>query len=117
MTDYLNGPTGDHHFQTYLDCYRNDPSIETTEAAAALAASIDYWLCGPWDDGDEDQETILAGAVERAARYIAAQPCTCTEDLCPRCQAIGCDYTNHRTPKACTPTIDTPTVQPRGERS
>ena len=97
MADYLDGPAGDHCYQVYLDCYRNDPSIEATEAAATLAAAIDHWLCGPDDDGDEGQEYILTRTVERAARFIAEQPCQCTEDLCDRCRAIGCGFGAHRT--------------------
>lgn len=97
MADYLDGPVGDHRYQTYLDCYRSDPSIEATEAAAELASAIDYWLCGPGDDGDEGQEYILTRTVERAARFVAAQPCQCAEDLCDRCRAIGCGYGEHRT--------------------
>ncbi len=94
--NYLDGP----HESTvgiYRDCYRNDPSIEATEAAALLAGAIDHWLCGNDDDGDEGQEWILGNAVERAGRFIAAQPCTCTEDICDRCRAIGCSYGEHRT--------------------
>lgn len=97
MSTYLDGPGSDHRYQIYLDCYRNDPSIEATEAAAELAAAIDYWFCGPSDDGEESQEYILTGTVERAARFVASQPCACTEDICDRCRAIGCDYGNHRT--------------------
>lgn len=100
MSNYLNGPTSDHCYQAYLDSYRSDLSIEAPEAAAELAAAIDYWFCGPSDDGEESQEYILARTIERAARFIAAQPCLCTEDVCDRCRAIGCDYGNHRTP-AC----------------
>lgn len=100
VADYLDGPNGHHRYETYLDCYRGDPSIEAPEAAAELAAAIDYWLCGPADDGDEGQEYILTRTVERAARFIAAHPCLCTEDLCDRCMAIGCGYGEHRTP-AC----------------
>lgn len=99
MADYLDGPSGSHLYDTYLDGYRNDPSIEATEAAAELAAGIDYWLCGQADDGDESQEHVLVRAVERAARFIAAQPCGCTVDLCERCQAIGCGYGDHRLPE------------------
>lgn len=94
---YLAGP-GPHLHEIYLDCYRNDPSIETTEAAASLASAIDHWLCGSNDDGDEGQEYILAGTVQRAALFIAGQPCQCTEDVCDRCRAIGCGYGEHRLP-------------------
>lgn len=98
MADYLDGPDGaDPRYETYLSCYRDDPSISATEAAATLAAAIDYWLCGPGDDGDEGQEYILTRTVKRAARFIADQPCRCTEDLCDRCRAIGCDHGEHRT--------------------
>lgn len=97
MADYLGGPT-EHHRETYLDCYRNDPSVSPVDAAADLAAAIDHWLCGSLDDGDEGQEYILTRAVERAARYIAGQPCGCTDDLCARCMAIGCDLGEHRMP-------------------
>lgn len=97
MADYFAGPN-EHGLETYLDCYRNDPSVEATEAAATLANAIDWWLCGSFDDGDEGQEYILTRAVERAARYIAGQPCACAVDLCGRCMAIGCDYSEHRTP-------------------
>lgn len=92
---YLAGPD-EHRHATYLDCYSNDPSIEVTEAAATLAAAIDHWLCGPYDDGDEGQEYLLSRAVGRAARFIADQPCRCGEDLCDRCMAIGCGYGEHR---------------------
>jgi hypothetical protein len=98
VANYLDGPNGAHRYETYLDCYRNDPSIEATEAAATLASAIDYWFCGPNDDGDEGQEYILTRTVERAAVFIAGQPCTCAEDLCERCMAIGCGYGEHRTP-------------------
>lgn len=104
MADYLAGPD-ERLREIYLDCYRNDPSIEATEAAADLAAVIDHWLCGDGDDGDEGQEYILCRAVERAARFIAEQPCACDVDLCARCMAIGCGYGEHRTP-ACRETPD-----------
>lgn len=103
MADYLDGPN-EHHHAIYLDCYRGDPSIEASEAAATLAAAIDHWLCGPYDDGDEGQEFLLTRAVGRAARFIAAQPCQCTDDLCDRCLAIGCAYGQHRTPDCRNPT-------------
>ncbi len=58
------------------------------EAAAHLAAAVD-WAFNP-SDGDGDQETLLADAILRAARYIDAQPCACTDDgPCDRCQALG----------------------------
>ena len=93
---YLAGPT-EHTVDIYRDGYRTDPSIEADVAAALLAASIDHWLCGPFDDGDEGQEYILGRAVERAARFIAEQPCTCGVDLCARCMSIGCGYGEHKT--------------------
>lgn len=96
MADYLSGPN-EHHYQTFLDCYQNDPSIEAAEAAAILASSVDHWLCGPYDDGDEGQEYLLARAVERAAVFIVGQPCQCVEELCLRCMAIGCGFGEHRT--------------------
>jgi len=85
--------------EVFRDCYANDPSFDAVEAAAELAAAIDYWLCGPFDDGDEGQEYILGRAVERAARFIASLPCTCDMpdgDLCQRCLCIGCGYGEHR---------------------
>lgn len=95
---YLDGPASDH-LAVFRHCYANDPAIDTVEAAAELATAIDYWLCGPSDDGDESQEFILARAVERAARFIAAQPCLCDMsdgDLCDRCRAVGCGFGEHR---------------------
>jgi hypothetical protein len=97
---YIDGPN-ESMVDIYRDGYRDDPSVEAADAAGLLAASIDHWLCGPYDDGDEGQEYILGRAVERAARFIAEQPCTCGVDLCARCMAIGCGYGEHKTP-ACT---------------
>ena len=95
---YLDGPPS-HLDEGYVDCYQADS--DPAEAAAYLATSIDWWLCGPHDDGDGSQESILCDAVERAGRFIAAQPCTCdADDWCARCLAIGCGYGEHKTP-AC----------------
>lgn len=98
---YLDGPH-ETHLEIFRDCYKNDPSADAVEIAAELATPIDYWLCGDGDDGDESQEFILARAVERAARFIAAQPCTCDSDeVCGRCRAIGCSYGEHRHGLGC----------------
>lgn len=94
---YLDGPPA-YLDPTYLECYRAEEN--PAEAATLLATAIDWWLCGPLDDGDGSQESILIGTVERAARFIAAQPCTCDTgdcDLCARCLAIGCDFFEHKT--------------------
>lgn len=96
---YLDGPdtTVDPDI---LEDYRRD---DTNEIATLLATSIQHWLCGPYDDRDQGYESILTDAVERAARYIATQPCQCLEPddhqglLCSRCMAIGCSYGEHRT--------------------
>lgn len=51
-------------------------------------------LLNPPDD-DEAEVSLLMTAIERAAAYINAQPCTCTPgDIadrmpCPRCGAFG----------------------------
>lgn len=52
-----------------------------------IAAAIDYCFNPP--DDDADQGSILVDALLGAAAYVAAQPCTCTEDACPRCVALG----------------------------
>jgi hypothetical protein len=46
--------------------------------------------------GDEMAEVaILIGAIERAAKFISEQPCSCTPEMikdwdqCPRCAALG----------------------------
>jgi hypothetical protein len=62
---------------------------EYAELAAAHLAAAVAWAFNP-PDGDGDQETLLADAILRAARYIDAQPCACTDDgPCDRCQALG----------------------------
>lgn len=97
MTDrpgYLDGP----HASLFADmesCYKYDDSEAILMTAANLATVIDYWLCGPDDDGDESQDWFLMRAVERAGRYIYSQPCTCTEDICDRCRAIGSEGNAH----------------------
>jgi hypothetical protein len=98
MSAYLDGPHSST-IEIYTDGYRSDD--DPAEAAGFIAGAIDHWLCGPYDDGDEGQEYILARAVERAARFIAEQPCTCGVDLCDRCMALGCGYGEHKT-EACS---------------
>lgn len=62
---------------------------ECRERLVMLASVID-WAFHPGDD-DIAAEAILTEAVLRAARYIAAQPCTCKDDYdaCDRCRALG----------------------------
>jgi hypothetical protein len=95
---YLDGP--DRYVDpSILESYQST-DVDVPESAAMLATAIDWWLCGPLDDGDGSYESILCTAVERAARLIAALPCTCdipNGELCARCLAIGCDYSEHRT--------------------
>lgn len=104
--NYVDGPTPATR-AVFLDCYGNDPSVNVVEAAAGLAAAIDHWLCGPRDDGDEGQESILESAVARVALFVESLPCGCdhldpADDLCGRCLALGCDHGQHKT-AGCPP--------------
>lgn len=113
MINYLNGPTAASR-EAFRDGYRNEPSItELVDAVTDLAATIDHWLCGPRDDGDESQECILANAVERAARFIESLPCGCDPDgeLCQRCLALGCDHGEHKSDNC--PSTNDPVVLDR----
>lgn len=100
---YLDGPDTTVDPDILEDYRRND--LDTNEIATLLATSIQHWLCGPYDDRDQGYESILTDSVERAARYIATQPCQCPTPgipqrhwlLCDRCMAIGCSYGEHRT--------------------
>lgn len=66
-----------------------DDLAKCREYLVMLSSAID-WAFHPADD-DIAGEAILVDAVLGAARYIAAQPCTCKDDYdaCDRCRALG----------------------------
>jgi hypothetical protein len=96
----MTGPTAPSWFEdSRVESYGGQSEQDVRRAAGAFAAAIE-WRFNPPDD-DAAYEAILLRAVNAAADFIEALPCSCitslaagvpefaATDVCGRCQVLG----------------------------
>ena len=77
-TDVIHDPSAD------CTCESGDDDIcEYRMLADAVIEKLDP------RDGDEAEVALCIAAVERVAAYVQSLPCTCADEPCGRCAAIG----------------------------